>query len=111
MPEQSREWTVILSDVDRIKVRVVKNGNLIIEFSAQYETLILGHWRKITRYDNSHGSVPHRHVYSPNRYEYLQIMTVRNNNEAFTEALTIIKKNFMKVKENYIVLMKRVGRG
>jgi hypothetical protein len=38
-------------------------------------------------------------------------MTVRDNNEAFTEALTIIKKSFMKLRENYIISMENMGGG
>lgn len=109
MTDQSKAWTIQLSDIDRIKVRLEKNGRTVVEFSVQYQALIRGHWRRITGYDNSHGSVPHRHVYYPNQPEYRQIMIVKDNNEAFTEALAVLKNNFMKIKENYILLIENVG--
>jgi hypothetical protein len=104
----SRVYTVILTDVDHIKVRQVKNGSKIIEFSVQYNSLIRGKWRKITRYDNAHG-YPHRHVYYPNKPEYKHSMNTLDTNEAFTEAQIGIKKNFIRMKETYIILMRNVG--
>ena len=102
MTEHSREWTTSLTDLDRIKIRMIRDQHAIIEFSAQYEILYAGHWRKVTRYDNAHG-YPHRHVHYPYNEEYRQIMHVIDNNEAFTEAVTVIKNNFMKFRENYIL--------
>lgn len=67
MPERARSWIMPLSDVDRIAIRLVTDGHDVLQFSVQYEALIAGHWRKLTRYDNAHGSGPHRHVYYPGK--------------------------------------------
>src|SRR5271170_1341683 len=102
MPEQTRFYTVPLTDTDYIKVSHVRSRNRVLKFSVQYNGLIEGRWRKVTRYDNAHGS-PHRHVYYPDRAEYKHPMSTIDNNLAFTEAQTVIKKNFMHMRERYIM--------
>ena len=111
MARISREYTNPLSDVDRVKIRQVRDGHYILEFSVQYEALIKSRWRKITRFDNAHGSYPHRHVYYPHNQEYKHTMNTPNSNDAFTEAQLFIKHNFMRMKESYIILTRNVGGG
>ena len=108
MPLQTREYTIPLSEDDRIKVRQVRNGSRIVKFSVQYEALINSRWRKITRYDNAHG-YPHRHVYYPHQPEYKYALATQNNNSAFTEAQLKVKKTFMQMKERYIILIRTGG--
>ncbi len=110
MPQQSRSYTNFLSDVDRVVIRQVRERGAIVEFSVQYEALINSRWRKITRYDSSH-YYPHRHVYYPNRPEYKHAMNTTDNNNAFTEAQLVIKKNFRRMRESYIILIRNVGGG
>lgn len=93
-----------------MKIRWVKNGHSILEFSVQYEALINGHWRKITRYDSAHGQ-PHRHVYRPNGKEYKHMLIVDDINAGLTEALLMTKKNFLLMKESYILGMRTNGGG
>jgi hypothetical protein len=104
--EKHIEYTTTLSDIDRLKVRQHQDGRHIIEFSVQYEALIDGRWRKIVRYDSCHGG-PHRHVFNADRKEYRHAVVANNNNEAFTEALLVIKKNFPLIKENYLITKQR----
>jgi len=108
--KQSKTYTHFLSDEDRITVRQVKDGNTILEFFVRYEALIDSRWRKITSYDNAHG-YPHRHVYYPHRSEYIHAMNTINNNVAFTEAQIVIKKNFIRMKESYILSIRKEGGG
>lgn len=108
MPEKIRSYTVALTDIDHIKVRQVRNGRYIRQFSVQYEALIESRWRKITRFDNSH-SAPHRHVYYANNKEYKHPMSTTDNNQAFTEAQILIKKNFIDMRERYILSLDRGG--
>jgi hypothetical protein len=108
MPEQARDYTIVLTDTDRIKVRQVRNGRRVVNFSVQYETLIRGHWRRVTRFDNAHGYA-HRHVYYPHQPEYKQAMNTHDINTAFTEAQAIIKRRFPRLRESYILLLERGG--
>lgn len=104
MPIHRKVYTNLLTDKDRIKVRQVTSGHDVIDFSVQYEALIESRWRKIARYDSAHGQ-PHRHVYRPNDKEYKHPMNEQDNNLAFTEAQTVIKRNFMALKERYIIAL------
>lgn len=111
MPERPRQWVTPLSDVDRVAVRLTTDGPLVLEFSVQYEALIAGHWRRIVRYDNAHGSGAHRHVYYPNKRELRQIVHPQDDNQGLTEAQMIVKQNFKKFRENYIMVLENVGGG
>jgi hypothetical protein len=105
---QSKTYIYLLTDVDRVIVRQLRDGYNVLQFSVQYEALINSRWRKITRYDNAHDSEPHRHVYYPfDKEEYRHPMSSNDNNDAFTEAQMSIKKNFMAMKESYILIMYR----
>jgi hypothetical protein len=106
VPEKNIEYTNALTDEDRVKVRQHQDGKNILEFSVQYEALIDGRWRKITRYDSCHG-IPHRHVFHIDGKEYRHTVVANDNNEAFTEALMVTKKNFLKFKENYLTVRRK----
>lgn len=51
-------------DGDELRIQVwhVANGHEIEYFSIQLVTVVDGEQRAVTRYDNSHGSYPHRDV-------------------------------------------------
>ena len=104
--QQSKTFISLLTDEDRIVVRMRRSGRHVLRFSVQYEALINGQWHKITRFDNAHG-YPHRHVYHPHRQEYKHPMSTTNNNQAFTEAQMVLKKNFMGMRERYILALER----
>ena len=40
---------------DRLRVTARKDRGDILEFIVQYETVILGEWRPVVRYDTAHG--------------------------------------------------------
>jgi len=81
-----------LTDADRIAVRKVTNGRTVVEFSVQYDALIDSRWRKVTRYDNKHGT-PHQHIFGPGKAQYRQVMISADNNAALTEAIMVLKKS------------------
>lgn len=101
MPQPPTEYTSFLTDIDRISVRIERNRHSVTSFSVQYEALINSRWRKIVRYDSADG-FPHRHIFHADKKEYRQLMSVVDNNEALSEALTIIKKKFQVMRTNYI---------
>jgi hypothetical protein len=94
MPE--KRYIIPLSEVDRMIVRQDRVGNDILAFSVQLEVLLNGRWRKAMRFDSSDGH-PHRHVFYPNGKEYRENMATNDNNEAFTQAQTIMKNSFQEI--------------
>lgn len=66
MPRLERQFTRVL-DRDsagrhRLRVRFETQGNDVLWFVLQYETLINDEWQPVVRYDTSHGEA-HRDTY------------------------------------------------
>lgn len=68
MPRAERDFTRRLDGDStghhRIRVRFTNDGNVVVLFTVQYETLLDGIWRPVVRYDTSHGEA-HRDTYDP----------------------------------------------
>jgi hypothetical protein len=105
MPE--KRYIIPLSDIDRMIIRQDRTGYDILAFSVQLEVLINSRWRKAMRFDSADG-YPHKHVFYPNEVEYRESMAVENNNEAFTQAQTIVKKSFQEIHERYKLVLERM---
>lgn len=105
MPE--KRYIIPLSDIDRMIIRQDRMGHDVLAFSVQLEVLINSRWRKAMRFDSAH-ETPHRHVFLPNGQEYKENMAVMNNNEAFTQAQTIVKKSFQEIHERYKLVLERM---
>lgn len=58
------------------------------------------------RFDSADGH-PHRHVFYPDNREYREDMAAKDNNEAFTQAQTIVKKSFQEIHERYKLVLER----
>jgi hypothetical protein len=80
---------------------VIRAG-IIEKYSVQYEALIGGRWKAITRFDSVHGG-PHRHIYRGSGKDLRVATPYFNFNEAFTSAQEFVKKNFASMKENYLL--------
>jgi len=100
---QNREiaYTTVLTDMDRVKTRMIRLGHKILEFSVQYEALIRGRWRRVTRFDSMHGS-PHRHTFYDKGKEYKQPFPCSSNNAGLTKAQKIIRDNYHSMRSNYL---------
>ena len=105
MPE--KRYIFPLSDIDRMIVRQDTAGHDVLAFSVQLEVLVNGRWRKAMRFDSADGH-PHRHVFYPNNREYREDMAAENNNEALTQAQTIVKKSFQEIHERYKLVLERM---
>jgi hypothetical protein len=105
MPE--KRYIFSLSGVDCMIVRQDRVGHEILAFSVQLEVLINGRWRKAMRFDSADGH-PHRHVFYPDGREYRENMAAENNNEAFTQAQTIVKESFQEIHERYKLILERM---
>jgi hypothetical protein len=77
-------------DGDELRIQVwhVANGHEIEYFSIQLVSIIDGEHREVTRYDNSHGSYPHRDILNWNgsTREKIQMRDGLTATEAFNEA-------------------------
>lgn len=108
MTGQEKTYTRFLSEVDRVKVYRLKYKGTIVRFSVQHEVLVAGRWRKVVRYDDKHDQ-PHRHTFYPDGSEYRQKMEEIDSTTAFTVANDLVKKNFVQVRERYILLLDNHG--
>ena len=97
---QTREYTQLLTDKDKLRIAFTKNKGKILKFVVQYYILTGSRWRTILRIDNCHG-FSHRHIYHLREREY-KVMLNKDINLAFTESKEYILKNFEKIKENFI---------
>jgi hypothetical protein len=50
-----REFFDYLSSKDRLRYRILTERGQVFDFVVQYETVILGEFRPVVRYDASHG--------------------------------------------------------
>ena len=96
-------YTIALSGEDKLKVEFKKNRGRISFFIVQYYGLIGGRWRTIMRIDTCHG-YPHKHTYYLRRRQLnIALGTKEDNNRVLTESLRFVKKNFQKIKENFLI--------
>ncbi len=109
MPKQPTEYIHMFnSGVDRMVVSFLTDHQTVVKFSVQHETLIDGRWRKVVRYDNAHDG-PHRHTFHPDDSERRVVMAKSNDNDAFTMAQDDVKRNFKKLRERYIMSIRKGG--
>ena len=107
MARKIKSHTSLLTEVDRLYVRQITEGKYVREFSVQYEAYIDKLWQKVTRFDNSHDSLPHRHIFYPDGSERRYLMNTSDINLAFTGAQKFIKQNFLNLRQAYIILIER----
>ncbi len=107
MPLKIKSHTTLLTEVDRLYVRQITEGKYVREFSVHYEAFIDHRWQKVTRFDNSHDSLPHRHIFHPNGLSRKYLMNTPDINLAFTDAQKFIKQNFLNLRQAYIILVER----
>ena len=94
------EYPIRLTEEDRVRVLFLKDRGKIKHFVIQYYALINGRWRTIMRIDTCH-EFPHKHTYHLKTKEY-KVNLSGNFNIVFTESNNFIKRNFYKIKENFL---------
>lgn len=97
---QTKEYTQLLTDKDKLRIAFTKNRGKILKFVVQYYSLTGSRWHSIMRIDNIH-DLPHRHISHLHKKEYRVVLN-KDSNSAFTEAKAYIIKNYKSIKENYI---------
>ena len=91
-----------LTEDDKLRIMFSRNRGKIIKFIVQYYARIDGRWRTIIRIDNCHGT-GHIHKYYLHKTEYWVKLGIDDNNKAFSEAKLLIKRDFQKFKENFLL--------
>ena len=94
------ENTSFLAEDDKIRISFTVHKKQILKFVVQYYALIGSHWKTIVRADNCHG-FGHIHKYYLHRQEYKIKLGIEDNNKAFNEAKLLVKRDFLKLKENF----------
>ena len=90
---------LVSEETDRLRVIARKDKGEILEFVAQYETLILGEWRPVVRYDTAHGFA-HRDVIRANGEVVKQPLFFESFNLALTFSTLDLKMNWRQYKES-----------
>ena len=96
------EYVLELSDGEKMRVFFVKKHGKIQKFIVQYYARIGPKWRTVMRIDTCHG-IPHQHIYHLRKREYWVLLnSARDFSFLFTWAITYIKDDFQKIKENFL---------
>jgi hypothetical protein len=84
--------------IDRLRVIARKDKGEILEFIVQYETVILGEWRPVVRYDTAHGFA-HKDIIRADGEVVKQPLFFETYNLTFTFATLGLKMNWSQYKE------------
>jgi len=99
--ERKTNYITTLTHRDRVAVSFQTKRGHVSHFSLQYEILLEGRWRKVVRFDSSHG-VPHKHTFRRNGEAYRHDIPFSDIKEALTTLLLHIKDNYESMRENYL---------
>lgn len=55
MPAKHKEFVVPLDGNNQLRLRITTDQGQIVDFVVQYETLVVGRFLPVVRYDASHG--------------------------------------------------------
>mgnify|MGYP000497098539 CR=1 FL=1 len=97
------DYSYPITEEDKIRIVFRKRRGKIEYFIVQYSALINSRWRSIMRFDTCHGYA-HKHTFRLKGKEYIINLTNRGDdlNSIFTEYSNYIRKDFQKVKENFL---------
>lgn len=94
------------ADGDELRIQVwhVVNGHEIEYFSIQLVTIVDGEYRAVTRYDNSHGSYPHRDIldWDGSTRESIRMREGLTATEAFNEAFDVMLRHWEHYLGDYL---------
>ncbi|MEJ0021262.1 MAG: hypothetical protein WDN47_01630 [Candidatus Doudnabacteria bacterium] len=94
--------TRFLTEDDKLRIKFSRNRGKIVKFVVQYYARIDSKWKTIMRIDNCHG-LGHVHKYHLHDREYWVPLGIDDNNKAFIQAKLLIERDFLKIKENYLI--------
>ena len=97
---------MVAEETDRLRIIALKDKGRSVEFVAQYESLILGEWKPVVRYDTAHGFA-HKDIIRASGEVVKQPLFFETFNLAFTFATLDLKMNWRQYKES---LEKELGR-
>ncbi len=88
---------------DAIRVRIVRDGKIVVDFVAQYEAFIDGVHRPVLRYDASHGR-PHCDIlgWRGETVEKVWLPKGTSHNDALRFAITDIRHNWERYRAGFL---------
>ncbi|MDQ2654633.1 MAG: hypothetical protein M3Z20_16495 [Chloroflexota bacterium] len=93
-------------DGDELRIQVwhVANGHEIEYFSIQLVSIIDGEFREVARYDNSHGSYPHRDIlnWDGSTREKIRMRDGLTATTAFREAFDTMLRHWQQYLRDYL---------
>ena len=95
-----KTYVQVVGPRDRIRVQFRKDRGKILEFVVQYETLVMGEWKVVVRYDTAHGQ-PHTDVIRPDGTKEKRLLHLPNFNDAFSYADEAVKVNWEHYRRSY----------
>jgi len=97
------EFDIPLNSGDMIRVRMVREGKTVVDYLAQFETLIDGEYYPVIRYDSRHGH-PHRDTldWTGETIDKRWAPAVTTYNRALTDALDDIEANQERYREQFL---------
>jgi hypothetical protein len=107
MGGKKTKYRIFLSLEDELCVEFKVRDKMMLSFSLQYNAVIEGEKSPIFRIDTNHGFA-HSHIYRfsnrvKKKSERLFIsMNVEEYSNIFNERYEYMKKNFNKIKDNYL---------
>lgn len=96
------EYLFYLSAIegDRLRVKIYKEKNEILEFVVQYEAEISERWYAVIRYDTRHGFAHRDHLHADGSVEKEPVLW-ENYNLALTYATQDLKQNWQKYRRGF----------
>ncbi|MBI2304774.1 MAG: hypothetical protein HYU86_08535 [Chloroflexi bacterium] len=95
-------WTTWFSEEDRAEMRLVGEGNTILDFSVQYLAQIERQWYPIVRFDTAHGRA-HMDISRPDgTQETVPLPSEAGYADVFDMAVEDIHRRWQFYRERYL---------
>lgn len=108
MPRSNRAFTTAMdgdtTEHHRMRVRFENDGNVMVRFMVQYETLLGSTWRPVVRFDTSHGEA-HRDTYDPSGEQIEKLwlgVTEPPFNDLYTSMYEDLKLNWRQLYQEFL---------
>ena len=95
-----KEFTIVLSADDEVRVRFEREDKQVVEFAVQYLARIKGKWRPIVRFDTAHGR-PHMDISHPDGTQETRTFDFYSYGTALTYAIRDVQQRWEFYRERY----------
>lgn len=98
-------FVYLIWETDRLRFVIDVEQGGVINFVAQYETLLHGKWEAVVRYDFAHGYF-HQDFMNPNGEQEKTPIDIQDRGQALTFAKDDLTANWQRYLEKYTNRMK-----